>query len=167
MTPQKRPRPAEEESPDPAREQRAAIDKAMTYLTARDYASGELYEKLCQRFSARAAAAAVAEMHERAYLDDARFARSRARYLGEVKHKSPREIRQALRAKGISDEDITSALDALEDYDETQTCRVLIEKQYLRKLSAGREDLVIAALMRRGFSYGVVREALDEVADAE
>ncbi len=163
MTPRKRPRPTEDTPLSPAEEQRAAIDRALTCLTGRDYASGELYEKLRERFSDRAAAAAVAEMRGQGYLDDARYAASRARYLGEVKHKSPREIRQILRGKGVSDEDITDAIDALEDYDETEACRALVEKQYLRKLEAGREDLVIAALMRRGFSYGVAREAIHSI----
>jgi len=147
---------------DPAREKSAALDKALALLTGRDYASGELYEKLCEKFSARAAAAAVAEMHRRGFLDDARFAARRARYLGEVKHKSPREIRQVLRQKGVEDADIEAALDALEDYDEVQACRVLIEKHYQSKLRDGRKDLVIAALMRRGFPYGAVRDALEE-----
>ena len=31
---------------------------------------------------------------------------------------------------------------------------------YLKKLAAGRRDLVVAALMRRGFAYPVVKEAI-------
>lgn len=150
----------EDAARDPAREQNAAVEKALALLTGRDYASGELYEKLCLKFSERAAAAAVAEMQRRGYLDDAQFAVHRARYLGEVKHKSRREIRQILRGKGIGSEDIDDALDALEDYDEAEACRTWVERHYQNKLRAGREDLVIAALMRRGFSYPVIREAL-------
>ena len=41
---------------------RKAKDKALGYLSLRDHASGELYDKLCRKFDARSAAAAVAEM---------------------------------------------------------------------------------------------------------
>lgn len=45
-----------------ASDTRKAKDKALTYLSLRDYASRELYDKLCLRFDGETAAAAVAEM---------------------------------------------------------------------------------------------------------
>lgn len=149
-----------EEAPDPAREQSNAVEKALVYLTGRDYSSGELYEKLCRTFSEQASAAAVAEMQKRGYQDDARFAMHRARWLAQ-KQKSPREIRAVLREKGVDSAVIENALDALEDYDETAACRTLIEKHYQSKLRAGRADLVTASLLRRGFPYSAVKAALD------
>ncbi|MEG0109779.1 MAG: hypothetical protein RR675_01580, partial [Oscillospiraceae bacterium] len=41
---------------------RKAKDKALQYLSLRDYASKELYEKLCLKFDEETAAVAVAEM---------------------------------------------------------------------------------------------------------
>ena len=38
-------------------ETRRALDKAMDYLSLRDHAAGELYQKLCRRFDAHSAAA--------------------------------------------------------------------------------------------------------------
>ena len=46
--------------------------------------------------------------------------------------------------------------------DETQACRALIEKNYGRRLREGGRDKVIAALARRGFSYGAIRAALEQ-----
>ena len=60
---------------------RKAVDKAMDLLALRDHAAGELYQKLCRSFDPHRAAAAVAKMQELNLLDDAGFARRRARVL--------------------------------------------------------------------------------------
>ena len=39
----------------------------------------------------------------------------------------------------------------------------LVEGRYRKKLEAGRRDLVVAALMRRGFAYAVIKEAIKRV----
>lgn len=145
---------------------RKAKDKALSLLSLRDHAGGELYEKLCRSFDEHTAAAAVAEMQRLELLDDARFARRRASYLAG-QNKSAREIRRRLLEKGVDRATADAAVAAL-DTDETAACRAVIEKSYLRKLKAGRRDLVIAALARRGFSYGVVKAALEAMqADAQ
>ena len=145
---------------------RKAKDKALSLLSLRDHASGELYEKLCQKFDEHTAAAAVAEMRRLDLLDDARFARHRAKYLAG-QNKSAREIRRRLLEKGIDRETADAAVAEL-DTDETDACRAVLEKSYRRKLESGRRDLVIAALARRGFSYGVIKAAIEAFeADAE
>ena len=137
---------------------RKAKDKALSLLSLRDHAGGELYEKLCRSFDEHTAAAAVAEMQRLELLDDARFARRRASYLAG-QNKSAREIRRRLLEKGVDRATADAAVAAL-DTDETAACRAVIE--------AGRRDLVIAALARRGFSYGVVKAALEAMqADAQ
>ena len=145
---------------------RKAKDKALSLLSLRDHASGELYEKLCQKFDEHTAAAAVAEMRRLDLLDDERFARHRAKYLAG-QNRSAREIRRKLLEKGIDRETADAAIAEL-DTDETEACRAVLEKSYLRKLESGRRDLVIAALARRGFSYGVIKAAIESVeADEE
>jgi len=79
---------------------RKAKDKALGYLSLRDHASGELYDKLCRKFDARSAAAAVAEMQRLGLINDENFARHRAKYLAD-QNRSPREIRRRLAEKGI------------------------------------------------------------------
>ena len=39
----------------------------------------------------------------------------------------------------------------------------LVEGRYRGKLAAGRKDLVVAALARRGFAYPVIKEAIRRV----
>lgn len=144
---------------------RMAKDKALSLLSLRDHACGELYEKLCRKFDEHTAAAAVAEMRRLGLLDDARFARHRAKYWAG-QNKAAREIRRRLLEMGIDRATADAAVAEL-DTDEADACRAVLEKSYLRKLQSGRRDLVVAALARRGFSYGVIKAAIGAVeADA-
>lgn len=156
---------------------RKAADKALEYLSLRDYASGELYQKLLARFDEHSAAAAVAKAADLGLLNDEQFARHRARYLLE-RHKSRREIARHLAQKGIGRETADAVLEELFQPaqpdgpgPEAAAALALLRKSYARKLAEGRRDAVLAALARRGFSYAAVREALEwygeELAEAE
>lgn len=146
---------------------RRALDKAMDYLSLRDHASGELYQKLCRKFDAPSAAYAVARAGELGLLDDAGFARRRAAELLR-KRKSRREILTDLAAKGIDRDTAAEAVEALYECDEEGedpelvTARALVQRHYAAKLAAGKRDQVAAALARRGFSHAIIREALAE-----
>ena len=50
---------------------------------------------------------------------------------------------------------------------ELEVAAALVEGHYRKKLEAGRRDLVIAALQRRGFSYSVIKEAIRRVEEGE
>ena len=138
---------------------RRALDKAMDYLSLRDHAAGELYQKLCRKFDEHSAAYAVARAGELGLLNDADFARRRAAELLR-KRKSRREILLDLTAKGI-DRDTAAEADDGED-PELANARALVERHYAAKLAAGKRDQVAAALARRGFSHSVIRAALAE-----
>ena len=146
---------------------RRALDKAMDYLSLRDHASGELYQKLCRKFDAPSAAYAVARAGELGLLDDAGFARRRASELLR-KRKSRREILTDLATKGIDRDTAAEAVEALYECDEEgedpelATARALVQRHYAAKLAAGKRDQVAAALARRGFSHAIIREALAE-----
>ena len=148
-------------------ETRRALDKAMDYLSLRDHAAGELYQKLCRKFDAHSAAYAVARAGELGLLNDVSFARRRAAELLR-KRKSRREILNDLSAKGI---DRDTAADVVEELfaetddgesPELETARALVQRQYAAKLAAGKRDQVAAALARRGFSHAVIREVLSD-----
>ena len=138
---------------------RRALDKAMDYLSLRDHAAGELYQKLCRKFDEHSAAYAVARAGELGLLNDADFAHRRAAELLR-KRKSRREILLDLTAKGI-DRDTAAEADDGED-PELANARALVERHYAATLAAGKRDQVAAALARRGFSHSVIRAALAE-----
>lgn len=146
---------------------RRALDKAMDYLSLRDHAAGELYQKLCRKFDAPSAAYAVAKAQELGLLNDETFARRRAAELYR-KRKSRREILNDLAAKDIDREIAAQVVEELyaagEDGPdpELETARALVARQYARKLAEGRRDQVAAALARRGFSRAVIHAALEE-----
>lgn len=143
---------------------RKAKDKALEYLSLRDYASKELYDKLCLKFDPHSAAQAVAKMQELGLLNDRGFALHRARYLMNQR-KSRSQILYHLAQKGVDRQTASEVLDeisaqAQEDPDLRAACK-LLEKSYKRKLQQGKRQNVIAALARRGFSMGCIRAALE------
>ena len=160
----RRPLAEEEKSADVAK----ARARALETLAAQEVSSGQLYERLCRRFTEQTAAEVVAEMVEREYVNDERYAEARAHSLLAAK-KSRRAAAQNLRQKGLSAQQVTAALEtvytASEDGEdpELEAAAALVESRYRGKLAAGRRDLVVAALQRRGFAYAVVKEAIKRV----
>lgn len=103
------------------------------------------------------------------YLDDARFAASKARTLLE-RGKSPTAIRAALKAKGVSEEVIAEALDGLAavspDTPERTAAHTLARRRRLGPYgpAEGREERRardLAVLGRAGFSYDVALQVID------
>lgn len=159
-----RPLAEEEKSTDAAK----ARARAMELLAGQELSSGQLYERLGRKFTQPTAAAVVAEMVERQYVDDERYARTRAHGL-LVARKSRRAAARDLRQKGLDAQQISAALEEVYAPDEAggdpelETAAALVEGRYRGKLAAGRKDLVVAALARRGFAYPVIKEAIKRV----
>ena len=155
---------AEEEKSTDAAKARA---RAMELLAGQELSSGQLYERLGRKFTQPTAAAVVAEMVERQYVDDERYARARAHGLLAAR-KSRRAAAQNLRQKGLDAQQISAALEEVYAPDEAggdpelEAAAALVEGRY-GKLAAGRKDLVVAALARRGFAYPVIKEAIRRV----
>lgn len=141
---------------------RRALNKAIEYLSLRDHSSGELYDKLCKKLEMQpeAAAAAIARCVELGLLDDEAFAHRRAKYL-LARNKSPMQIRTHLQEKGIDRQTIGQVLEALfEEESPVEAVYQLLQKSYGRKLLAGKKQNVIAAMARRGFSFGDIKQAI-------
>ena len=157
-----RPLAEEEKSTDAAK----ARARAMELLAGQELSSGQLYERLGRKFTQPTAAAVVAEMVERQYVE--RYARTRAHGLLAAR-KSRRAAAQNLRQKGLDAQQISAALEEAYAPDEAggdpelEAAAALVEGRYRGKLAAGRKDLVVAALARRGFAYPVIKEAIRRV----
>ena len=100
---------AEEEKSTDAAKARA---RAMELLAGQELSSGQLYERLGRKFTQPTAAAVVAEMVERQYVDDERYARTRAHGLLAAR-KSRRAAAQDLRQKGLDAQQISAALEEI------------------------------------------------------
>ena len=164
----RRPLTEEEKSSDVAK----ARARALETLAAQEVSSGQLYERLCRRFTEQAAAEVVAEMVQREYVNDERYAEARAHSLLAAR-KSRRAAARNLRQKGLSAQQVAAALEAVYAPDEEgenpelSAAVALVESRYRSKLAMGRRDLVVAALQRRGFAYAVVKEAIKRVEEEE
>ena len=105
-------------------------------------------------------------------LDDAAYAKSRAGSLHR-RGNSARVIRGKLRQKGVDDDDIAAALDALGDdledgEDPELAAAVTFAKRrhlgpyFNGKVSDDTREKHLAALARAGFSYDIARRIIDD-----
>ena len=140
-----------------------ARERALYLLGLRDYACKELEQKLYTEATPEVAAAVVERLREVGLLDDERYAARLARSLSEIKHYPRRRIEQELRHRGISSMLIQTALSELEGEDYEQALALLQKKYYNKLNDPDSRRRVIAALARRGFSYGAIRRAMDEM----
>ena len=104
----RRPRPDAEKCADPAKARASALET----LAGQEVSANMLYERLCRRYTEQAAAAAVAEMVQLDYVNDARYAEARAHSLLAAR-KSRRAAAQSLRQKGLAPAEVAGALEAV------------------------------------------------------
>lgn len=138
-----------------------AVQKAYSLLSYRSHSRYELYTKLCRNFDETSAAATCDKMEEYGLVNDEEYCRAKAEYLITVKKCSLGETRAKLLTLGIN-KDIINCCTATYDSDiQAENLRYIIEKKYRSKLDQPQK--VIAALMRRGFSYCDIKSALSSL----
>ncbi len=166
----------------------SAKQKAFSLISRRSHSRKELAEKLRRTFSAETAEEVIEYLQCNGYISDEEFATARARQLAK-RNKSLNEIKGDLLQKGVDRDIAYSVISALENvesgdenfenddyseynnysanenYSEHAACIKIIQKSYMRKLENGESEKVIAALMRRGFSYSVTKKAIEQVSD--
>ena len=140
-----------------------ARERALYLLGLRDYACKELEQKLLTEAPPEVAAAVVERLREVGLLDDERYAARLARSLSEVKHYPRRRIEQELRRRGIAPLVAQVAAEEVDGEDYEQALALLQKKYYNKLNDPDSRRRVIAALARRGFSYGAIRRAMDEM----
>lgn len=137
-----------------------AKSRGMWFLEKADYSEKTLYEKIVAGgISHTAAARAVARIKELGLIDDQKFASRLASRMSDA-NISKREAYVKLMNKGIPKEVIKETLDNTE-FDEGEQIKAVIDKKYRAKMDT-KENIqkVYAALIRKGFSYSAVSEAI-------
>lgn len=134
--------------------------RGLWFLDRADYSEKTLYQKIVAGGISNAAAArAVARLKELGLVDDTRLAARLAERLAES-NVSKRESYAKLYQKGIPTEIIKSVLQETA-FDEAGQIDALIAKKYKNKMTDETDiQKVYAALMRKGFSYSAVRDAI-------
>lgn len=138
---------------------RKAVDKCYDLLSRRDHSVKELKTKLLRTVDEKNAQRAIDKMLDLGYLDDEKYAKMLLNYLINDKRMSKSFIKQEMFKRGLSSDIIANALEDVE-IDNTSSCADLILTKYRNKLNAeGGKEKVIAALMRKGFSYSDIKDA--------
>lgn len=141
-----------------------AKSKAIWLLDRADRSEKNLYKKLCESFSAESAARAIQRLKEVGLIDDWRLAERLAERLMEA-NVSKREAYAKMLAKGLPNDIIKQTLQET-PVDEIEQIKAVIEKKYKARLSDPQEvRKVCAALMRKGFSYGNIRDVLKDYSE--
>lgn len=146
---------------------RRGREKAYDLLGYRDHSRKELYDKLLRYISPEAAEQVCDLMEEQHFLDDERYAGKYAKYFLETKKWGRRRARFELMRRGISAETAENALDSVDCDTVAQICAV-IERKYTRYLADDdpkERKKLTAALMRLGFNYGDIREAISRIGE--
>jgi regulatory protein len=143
------------------------VDDALKCLSRRLHSRAELSRKLARRLYAPLMIDdALDDLVRLGYVDDERFARTKALSAAQNKHHGRRRARAELLKAGVGEEVAEKALDAVySERDSLATVRELASRQAarLRRLEplVARRRLA-GMLQRRGFEYEAVKSVIDE-----
>ena len=139
----------------------------MSLLAMQPRTRVELERKLLQ---AQAPPEVVAEVLDRltavGLIDDAAFAQAYVRTGVAVRRRGTRSLRSELRGRGVSDDDIETAADEVDEDTERATALALASKRapsLARFAPEVRRRRLMGLLMRRGFSSVICSSVLSEV----
>ena len=144
-----------------------ALELAYAYLNKRDRTEAEVRAYLARRELPDAEAeAAVSELVELGYVDDARYARLFAEDKRALEQWGSERIRRSLAERGIDRELIEAALaEADPDADELGRALVLLRQRFPQPPVDRRDrDRAIGVLVRKGFETEVALDALTVLA---
>lgn len=131
-----------------------------------EYCVADIRRKALKDLEGDAAAAeeVVARLVEERYVDNVRYASAYAREKASIQGWGPVKIRFQLRGKGISDADITAALQEVEP----QKAQEKLEKVLLAKARSLKGDpqfrlRLLKFGLTRGYNYDEVEEAVSKI----
>jgi len=144
------------------------LDRAMRYLSARLHGRSELRKKLLsQEYSPPMIDEVMDELVRLGYVDDQRFARTKALAAAQHRHHGPRSAMMELMRAGVKREIAQGAVrEVYESNDNVAEARKLAQKQAarLRKLDPQVARRRLAGMLaRRGFDYDSIKPVIEEV----
>ena len=144
---------------------RKARERALYLLDYRDYSYIELYKKLESNYDEDICYEVLDSLAKVGIIDDRRYAENLAEKLVSVKKFGYFRAVQEMRLKGISKDLADEVLSAYEDTVQDRLIE-LLKTKYARKLEDENGITKVKnALVRQGYSYNQINEALDELFD--
>lgn len=139
---------------------------ALRYLASRSRSEAQIRQRLTSRgVSAEDVDAALERLRELGYVDDAEFAAAVIRSRTQGRARGLRLVEEELRAKGVSDDVATEALDHWYG-DEVNVARPVAERQAARLHGFGFADFrqrLGSFLVRRGFAHATAESLVTEL----
>ncbi len=148
----------------------AARAVALRFLGYSARSRSEMQKRLERdEFAPEIIAAVLAEMEARNWVNDAQFARDWVEDRAERKKYGKGRLAAELRRKGVDKDEVTAALDTVEDADELARARSaaatrwkLSEDETDREALQAEKRRVAAFLQRRGFGWAIITQVLAE-----
>lgn len=145
-----------------------AKQKAYYLLGYRDHTRKELFDKLCRTVSPQAAEWVCNLLEEQRYLNDEACAQKLAAYYVRTKKMGQRRAVYELLRRGINEEMARQAILSIGADPVMQICEIIFKK-YTHLLDGDYKNRskLVAALVRRGYSFDDVRAAIDRYPEWE
>ena len=144
-----------------------ALSKALTFVSLTQKTKKQVRDHLTKKGYLPIVVDYVLEkMSDYKFLDDESYAASYCE--SAAKKKGKKLIKMELRAKGVADEDMQSALLEVDEESQRQVAFTILQK-YMRGKTADKETLQKAFrhLLSKGFDYETAKSALSAIFDVE
>ena len=150
---------------------RIAFNSAMNSLDYRDHSVREIRTKLLRKYEEDAVNSAIEKLLELGLLNDERFAENFARELYEHKKFGKNRIKSELFKRGIASDIANYVLDEIFESEEADNVERIVDiinrKYYNKMIDENSRRKVFAALIRLGYSFSDIRQAMSEFSDDE
>ncbi|MBQ8574542.1 MAG: regulatory protein RecX [Clostridia bacterium] len=150
---------------------RLAFNSAMFSLDMRDHSEREIRQKLARKYDEQSVDSAVFKLLDLGLVNDRRYAEQLCRELFERKKFGKSRVVSELYRKGISREIINEVLDEYEEENEPDNVQRIVDiirKKYYNKLIDEKSrQKTVAALVRLGYSFSDIRQAMSEFSSDE
>ena len=146
-------------------ERARALDKALSFITKSKKTQRQVKEHLYSKgYTEQTVESVIEKMKDYRFLDDSDYALVYAKSYS--KNKGKRLIEMELKRKGVSDDDMTEALENIGD--QTDSAAAIAEK-YLKNKQKDKTNLLkcYKYLLSKGFEYDVAKSAVDRLGNNE
>ncbi len=137
-----------------------AYEKALYLLDYRDRTYLEIKRKLMESYPPEAVEYALEKVQELGLIDDENFARRFAGEMINFKNYGKNRVESELYRRGVERDIIEKVLEEF-DVDSVEKIREIIRRKY-SPIPEDKKELskIVNALMRQGYSYGDIKNAL-------
>ncbi len=142
-----------------------ALDKALSFITKSKKTEKQVREHLQSKgYTEQTIENVIEKMKDYRFLDDGDYASSYAKSYSKTKGK--RLIEMELKKKGVSEEDMSSAIEDIGDQTESA---VLIAEKYLKNKPKDKPNMLkcYKYLLSKGFEYDDAKSAIERIGQSE